>query len=123
MPGSMTGTRVTYDAAALADDRPAGMDGANAATGATAVEEIAQAVAETAAKTLLLFKTPTCPNCRAIKAVLDDAGVQYTEVDAYEHPEMAREYGIFQAPTLVEIDGDSFEKYAGQSEIRDWLES
>ena len=50
---------------------------------------------------LMLFTTKTCPNCRIAKAALDREGVQYTVIDAEESPELAAQYDIRQAPTLV----------------------
>ncbi|MBQ2627734.1 MAG: ribonucleoside triphosphate reductase [Eubacterium sp.] len=70
---------------------------------------------------VLLFKTPTCPNCKVAGALLDRAGISYTAVDAYEHPELADQYSIMQAPTLVLTHGDSVEKFRGVSDIQGWL--
>ena len=69
----------------------------------------------------ILFKTPTCPNCKAAMALLDRAGLKYTALNANEEPELVAKYGVKQAPTLVLIDGDGFEKYRGVSDIKGWL--
>ncbi len=69
----------------------------------------------------ILFKTPTCPNCKAAMALLDRAGVQYTAVNAAEEAEMVARYGVKQAPTLVLVHEDGFEKYRGVSDIKGWL--
>ena len=50
---------------------------------------------------ILLFTTRTCPNCKAAKELLDRAGICYTPVLAEERPELAEEYGVRQAPTVV----------------------
>ena len=70
---------------------------------------------------VLLFKTPTCPNCKAAGALLDKAGVRYTALNANEEKELSKQYGVKQAPTLVLVNGDSFEKYRGVSDIKGWL--
>ncbi len=70
---------------------------------------------------ILLFKTPTCPNCKAAMALLDKEGIEYTQLNANEERALVEQYGIKQAPTLVVIDGDSFEKYRGVSDIKGWL--
>ena len=70
---------------------------------------------------ILLFKTPTCPNCKAAMALLDRAGVAYTAVNATEARELTEKYGVKQAPTLVIRNGEGFEKYRGVSDIRGWL--
>jgi ribonucleoside-triphosphate reductase len=80
-------------------------------------------VAEPAAASagILLFKTPTCPNCKAAGALLDKAGIAYTALNANEEKALVEKYGVKQAPTLVLIDGDRFEKYRGVSDIKGWL--
>lgn len=70
-----------------------------------------------------LFKTPTCPNCKAASALLDRAGVDYTSLNANDEKDLVSKFGIKQAPTLVLINGDSFEKYRGVSNIKGWLMS
>ncbi|MDO4193977.1 MAG: ribonucleoside triphosphate reductase [Erysipelotrichaceae bacterium] len=72
-------------------------------------------------RTILLFKTPTCPNCKAAGALLDKAGVNYTTLNANEERELVEKYGVKQAPTLVLVNGDTFEKYRGVSDIKGWL--
>jgi ribonucleoside-triphosphate reductase len=72
---------------------------------------------------ILLFKTPTCPNCKAASALLDKAGVRYTPLNSNEEKELVVKYGVKQAPTLVLIHGDTFEKYRGVSDIKGWLMS
>ena len=69
----------------------------------------------------ILFKTPTCPNCKAAGALLDKAGVEYLALNANEEKELVEKYGIKQAPTLILLDGDHFEKYRGVSDIKGWL--
>ena len=69
---------------------------------------------------VLLFKTPTCPNCKAAGAILDKAGVSYTLLNAEEEPALVRKYDIMQAPTMVLVKGNGFEKYRGVSEIKGW---
>ncbi|MBR0426312.1 MAG: ribonucleoside triphosphate reductase [Clostridia bacterium] len=89
-----------------------------------AVDEAAQKAAEACApeaNTALLFKTPTCPNCKLASALLDKAGVAYTALNANEEKELVEKFGIKQAPTLVLVNGESFEKYRGVSDIKGWL--
>ena len=73
------------------------------------------------AMSILLFKTPSCPNCKAAGAILDKAGVEYEPLNANEEKELVKKFGIKQAPTLVLVNGDSFEKYRGVSDIKGWL--
>ena len=83
--------------------------------------EAAPAVAADA--NVILFKTPTCPNCKAAAALLDKAGVAYTALNASENAELVGKYGVKQAPTLVIVGEDGFEKYRGVSDIKSWLMS
>jgi ribonucleoside-triphosphate reductase len=69
---------------------------------------------------LYLFTTKTCPNCHAAKEYLK--GSTYAIVDAEENPELAREYGIMQAPTLVEIKEGKAMKYVNASNIKRYAE-
>ena len=60
----------------------------------------------------LLFVTKTCPNCRIVKPLLDQAGVQYQIMDVAEHQELAKSYKLKQAPTLV-VNGVTYTGVAG----------
>ncbi|MBR2123469.1 MAG: ribonucleoside triphosphate reductase [Lachnospiraceae bacterium] len=122
---------------AVDDARPAAAVNTAAETAADAVHEteavpVAAAVMEPVAEpvvasvttsTVLLFKTPTCPNCKAAGALLDKAGVAYRALNANEEKELAEKFGVKQAPTLIVIseDGSAFEKYRGVSDIKGWL--
>ncbi len=68
----------------------------------------------------LLFTTPTCPNCRLAVTMLDKQGFAYEKLNAEENAELAKKYGVKQAPTLVVTDGEHFEKYAGAGAIRQY---
>ncbi|WP_350455520.1 ribonucleoside triphosphate reductase [Slackia heliotrinireducens] len=70
---------------------------------------------------IILFKTPTCPNCRAAGALLDKAGIAYQAVNADESKELVEKYGVKQAPTLVVLKDDGFESYRNVSNIKGWI--
>ena len=86
-----------------------------------AEEPVEVAVKPEGAMTILLFKTPSCPNCKAAGAILDKAGIEYEPLNANEEKDLVAKYGIKQAPTLVLVNGESFEKYRGVSDIKGWL--
>ena len=67
-----------------------------------------------------LFVTATCPNCRAVKPLLQQAGIAYEEKDAAKYSEEAKALGLRQAPTLV-VWGPEPRIYAGAGEIRRFL--
>ena len=69
----------------------------------------------------ILFATPTCPNCRIATSYLEKAGYEYEKLFADENAELAMSYGVKQAPTLVVVGEDGFEKYAGAGAIKQYL--
>ena len=69
----------------------------------------------------ILFATPTCPNCRIACSYLDKAGFAYEKLMAGENAELAKKYGVKQAPTLIVPDGDGYEKIAGAGAIKQFL--
>ena len=71
----------------------------------------------------ILFKTPTCPNCKAAMALLDRAGIRYTALNANEEKDLVEKYGVKQAPTLVVPTDEGFIKFRGVSDIKGWLMS
>ena len=85
------------------------------------VEAAASAkAAELTGDGLYLFTTKTCPNCRLAKQYLN--GKEYTIVDAEENPEIAKEWGIMAAPTLVVQTDGHRTKYANASNIKRFAE-
>ncbi|MDO5292694.1 MAG: ribonucleoside triphosphate reductase [bacterium] len=70
---------------------------------------------------VMLFTTKTCPNCTMAKKMLE--GVDYMIIDAGEQPDLAKAYGIMQAPTLiVERDGE-VQKMPNLSRIKAYVDS
>ena len=68
---------------------------------------------------IFLFATPTCPNCKTAKRMLDEAGIQYQVIDAFEKPDMAETFHVQAAPSLVVVDkGHTEQTFATIQEIR-----
>ena len=67
-----------------------------------------------------LFTTKTCPNCKLVKEYLKN--VPYVTINAEENMELARRYGVMQAPTLVVVNGDSHKKYVNASNIKKYVD-
>lgn len=67
-----------------------------------------------------LFTTKTCPNCKLVKEYLKN--VPYVTIDAEENIELARRYGVMQAPTLVVVNGDNHKKYVNASNIKKYVD-
>ncbi len=69
----------------------------------------------------LLITTRTCPNCRIAAQCLDKSGFVYEKILAEEHLDVAEKYNVMQAPTLVLLDGDRYEKISGAGAIRQYV--
>ncbi len=107
--------RLNYDMA-VAREMPVG--GQEAAASMNGMTELKPESKETGK--LLLFTTKTCPNCRIAKEMLKD--VAYEVVDAEERVDLTGEYGIMQAPTLVELKDGEVRKYVNASNIKAFVE-
>ena len=103
--------RVVYAEKKLTGRAPVGVSGCEC-------EEAPVAEAER----LVLFTTKTCPKCRMAKEFLNKAGIAYEVVLAEENAELCKEYGIKEAPTLVMIGADGFNKISGPSDIKKFCE-
>ncbi|MBE6945490.1 MAG: ribonucleoside triphosphate reductase [Ruminococcaceae bacterium] len=96
-----------------------GFAAAEKAAGEESRQEEAQPVSEDAE--YYLFVTSTCPNCRIVKPMLEKAGIGYQERNVAEYAELARAYGLKQAPSLVVIRGEETRIYVGVAEIKAYL--
>ena len=68
-----------------------------------------------------LFTTKTCPNCKLAKEYLKND--KYVVIDAEENTELAMRYGVMQAPTLVVVNGENYNKYVNASNIKKYEEN
>ena len=87
---------------------------------AAGTENEAQVPEQAAARTIL-FATPTCPNCRIACSYLDKAGIHYEKLMADENAELAKSFGVRQAPTLVITGASGVQKYAGAAAIKQYI--
>ena len=60
------------------------------------------------------------PNCRMAKKMLE--GEELEIIDAEQNPELVKQYGIRQAPTLVITDGAQVKKYVNASNIQKYVD-
>ncbi|SFR76422.1 ribonucleoside triphosphate reductase [Anaeromicropila populeti] len=67
-----------------------------------------------------LFTTKTCPNCSIAKEFLSE--FPYTLLDAEENHEIAAEYGIMQAPTLLVLENGTKRKCVNVSNIKEYVD-
>ena len=66
----------------------------------------------------ILFISATCPNCKIAMNFMDKQGFRYRKLLATENADLAKSYGVKQAPTLVLPDGT---KYAGTGAIKAYV--
>lgn len=67
-----------------------------------------------------LFTTKTCPNCAAAKKMLSNQNI--VMVDAEDNRDLARKYGVLQAPTLVVVGENNSDKYINASNIQKYVD-
>ena len=69
----------------------------------------------------VLFTTSTCPNCTVSKADLRDSGIDYLELNVKDHLELARQFGVMQAPTLLVKEDNQVRKIINASNIKQYI--
>ena len=73
---------------------------------ATPEEEVVVLVPEPT-REVLFFIQPGCPPCEQAKLRVEEMreqGLKVTEVDIYEHPDLAHQYQIVQTPTFIILE-------------------
>ena len=84
------------------------------------MEESGEATSVKDAVIKYLFTTKTCPNCAVAKEMLSNENVVL--VDAEDNRELARKYGVLQAPTLVIVGETGADKYINASNIQKYVD-
>ncbi len=73
---------------------------------------------------IILFKTETCPKCKIAISLLEKNGVSYKAVVVNdETADLARAYGIKQAPTIVVKNGDNITKFSDIQGVNEFINS
>ena len=70
---------------------------------------------------VMMFATKTCPNCKQAEKLLLEAGIPFTKILAEENPDLATQYGIRQAPTLI-VEGEQTAKLVGLGGVRKFID-
>ena len=71
---------------------------------------------------VMLFTSPTCPNCKMAKMMLDKEGIEYEQIDAVSNKETTTAFGITNAPTLLVPNGEAYDAYENASDIRGYIQ-
>ncbi len=66
---------------------------------------------------VMLFTTPTCPNCHLAEDILKEKGIPFTKIMANEHLDLVDEYDVMAAPTLVVKKDSKVIKASGIGEV------
>ncbi len=70
---------------------------------------------------VMLFATKTCPKCKIAASLLDQAGLAYEKLFVEENEELARKYGLRQAPTLVVESMDGSTKFVEIAGVKEYI--
>jgi len=65
----------------------------------------------------LLFTTPTCPNCKMIKKLLEENGIKYDLIDATTNQDLVEKYEVESAPTLIVFEANNEQEYKTVSNV------
>ena len=80
------------------------------------------------AKKIVVYTTPWCRDCKAVRRFLGERGIAYEEVDIEQHPEAAGivmrfNDGMRKVPTLdvegIFVSGDNFNAARFEKDLRD----
>ena len=72
---------------------------------------------------IYLFKTPTCAKCKIAIPKLQEAGIEFKEINAYENEELAIALDIRTAPTLVVISDGNVQLYPDLAAVLSFIEN
>ena len=70
----------------------------------------------------LLFTTPTCPNCKMAKMLLEKAGIDFEVVDATQNTELAKKMNVTKVPTMfAKLNGKEV-RLENVSDVKKYIE-
>lgn len=70
---------------------------------------------------LTLYTTASCPSCRVVKPLLEQAGLDFETRDANEHFEEATALGIRQVPALAVQGSEKTTLLIGVDQIKGYI--
>ena len=72
---------------------------------------------------VMLFATKTCPKCKVAASKLDKEGIEYEKLYVEDNEDLARGYGLRQAPTLVVESANGLAKYVEIAGVNEFIAS
>ena len=70
---------------------------------------------------VMLFATKTCPKCKVAVSLLEKEGIEFEKLYVEDNEELARGYGLRQAPTLVVESADGVFKYVEVAGVKEFI--
>ena len=70
---------------------------------------------------VMLFATKTCPKCKVAASMLDKEGIAYEKLYVEDNEELARGYGLRQAPTLVVESAEGTFKFVEVAGVKEFI--
>ena len=70
---------------------------------------------------VMLFATKTCPKCKIAASMLDKEGIEYEKLFVEDNEELARGYGLKQAPTLVVESAQGTAKFVEIAGVKEFI--
>ncbi|HAL19068.1 MAG TPA: ribonucleoside triphosphate reductase [Spirochaetaceae bacterium] len=71
----------------------------------------------------VLFTTRSCPNCPEAKRTLDESGIKYKVMDAYDNKDIAEIYHVTSVPSFIPNPEEREFVLSGVTKITDWARS
>lgn len=65
-------------------------------------------------KGLYVMSADWCTKCPVVKNMLEGNGIEYTNIDIDESPEIAGSLGVMSIPTIVDNTNGDMKVYTGQ---------
>lgn len=77
---------------------------------------------ESSLKGLFLIATKICPKCKVAAQMLENAGIEFAKVYIEDDPTLAKQFGLRQAPVLIDMRSSETVLYNNLSNIRAFVE-
>ena len=70
---------------------------------------------------VMLFATKTCPKCKIAASMLEKEGIEFEKLYVEDNEDLARGYGLKQAPTLVVESAQGVAKFVEIAGVKDFI--
>ncbi len=70
---------------------------------------------------VMLFATKTCPKCKIAASMLEKEGIEFEKLYVEDNEDLARGYGLKQAPTLVVESAQGAAKFVEIAGVKDFI--